>query len=131
MITYKILIHRFLIAFIITIFIESITIYFVSKFLAKKYKRRSYAIANTKDFFLLGILPSTLTLPYLWFVVPFFITDKTLMIIIGETMVVIVEAVLLRLLSLFNPKISLAMSLIANFNSFAIGRLLVSVFKIW
>jgi len=125
------LIHRFLKALIITIVIEAITIYFVSSFLAKKYRRKSYAIRTARDIFLLGILPSSLTLPYLWFVIPFFIVDATQRILIGELLVVVFEALLFKLLTRFNLKICLGMSFLANFTSFAIGRLLVSIFKIW
>lgn len=131
MISYKVIIYRFLIGFIITVVIESITVYLASVFLAKKYKKKSYAIANPKDFFLLGILPSALTLPYLWFVISFFITDAIQRIVVGEMIVVIAETILLKLLSQYNLKICLALSILANFNSLAIGRLLVSIFKLW
>ncbi len=128
---YRLFINRFIIAYFITIALESLTVYLAARFLARRYKKKTYAISNFKNLFLIGILPSTTTIPYLWFITPFFITDITQRIIVGELLVVVFEALLFKLLTRFNLKICLGMSFLANFNSFAIGRLLVTFFRIW
>ncbi len=127
---YRILILTFFKDLIITILIESITIYIVTKNLSKILKNQTYVISDIKSFIILGIIPSILTLPYFLFVWPFFISDRILYIISGEIIIVIIEALLLKLFSQYHWKICVLLSICANFNSFLLGNLVKNMLKV-
>ncbi len=67
-----------------------------------------------------GALCTALTLPYLWFVLPPY-ADAAYYPLIGETMVVIVEAVVLNLVLGLGLKAAAACSLAMNAVSFLLG----------
>lgn len=70
------------------------------------------------------LIASTLTLPYLWFVLPFFISNPALHIVIGELLVVCTEAVIFRFFFKLNLSKSLSISLIANLSSIVVGLII-------
>jgi hypothetical protein len=71
-----------------------------------------------------GFAPTGLTLPYLWFLGPWLMPDRTVLMVVGELSVVAVEAVLLGLLAPLSWKRALALSFAANLVSFLSGELL-------
>lgn len=72
-----------------------------------------------------GILASALTLPYFWFILPAFITNRVFYIISGELLIIIIEALLYRqLLQLKNTQ-ALIVSLLANLASIFLGLILL------
>jgi hypothetical protein len=69
-----------------------------------------------------GILASALTLPYLWFVLPQYIGAKYYLLI-GELFVIAVESVILNQFLRTRPVLSIALSVVMNAASFAVGWL--------
>lgn len=126
---YRLFIPRFFDFYIITIFIESITLYIVTKYLARALKKKEYAISDIKTFIILGIIPSSLTLPYLVFVWPFFVANRMMYIVSGEILTVIIEILVLKIFSQYPWKICLLLSLCTNSNSFITGNLLLKIFQ--
>ena len=72
----------------------------------------------------IGALCTALTLPYLWFVLPPFV-DAAYYPLIGETMVFLVETVMLNRLLGLNPKAAVVCSLVMNAASFGLGLFLL------
>ena len=104
--------YRFLLSLITTIVIEAIVLVL---FLYKKRQLRKILFVN-------GII-SSLTLPYLWFIYPLFISNHFWYVLSGEIIVVIIEAIILKeLLELYVLE-SLKISFIANLVSYVIGTL--------
>lgn len=71
-----------------------------------------------------GMLCTTLTLPYLWFVLPPYV-DAAYYPVIGEVFVVAIEALVLNRLLGLTPGRAAACSLIANAASYVLGLLLL------
>lgn len=67
-----------------------------------------------------GLLATALTLPYLWFVLPPYV-NAAYYPLIGEAMVIAVEAVVFFLLLRVKPATAVFLSLVVNASSFAIG----------
>lgn len=104
--------YRFLLSLITTIVIEAIVL------VLSLYKKRPLR----KILFVNGIT-SSLTLPYLWFIYPLFISNHFWYVLSGEIIVVIIEAIILKeLLGLYALE-SLKISFIANLVSYVIGTL--------
>lgn len=111
-IAYEIL---FIKALVLTIFIELTILFLLSKTYLKKYN-----LSKTVLFFG-GSLTSFSTLPYLWFILPYFLTSRPIYIITGEIAVVIVEACIYCFVLKTGLKKALVTSLICNLVSFLIG----------
>jgi hypothetical protein len=77
-----------------------------------------------KEVLFAGFLASTLTLPYLWFVLPQFISDYALFLIVGELSVALVEAVLYFFVLRVSAKKALFLSFTCNLISFLLGLLM-------
>ena len=110
--------QKFLFSLLLTLIIEiPIIVLFVKKF----YKHKQ--IPTHKVIFI-GAVASTLTLPYLWFVLPAYILDRLLYIAFSEILIIFVEAVIYN--QFFKLKLSkaLIMSLVANVISMAFGLLI-------
>lgn len=102
---------KFLIALFATLAIETIVVLLLAKFAFKLKDLRSCAIV--------AIVASTLTLPYLWFILPPFLpADKYLLF--GEIIVIALEALIYRVF-LMNWKQALATAVTANIVSFYLG----------
>ena len=71
-----------------------------------------------------GLLCTALTLPYLWFVLPPFV-DAAYYPVIGETLVVIVEAVIINRVLGLDAARAFVCSLMMNMVSFLIGLFLL------
>lgn len=73
----------------------------------------------------LGILCSSATLPYLWFVLPAWVPERTALMLIGEPAVTLAEAGILALALPARPMRALALSFACNLISFLIGLLIL------
>jgi uncharacterized protein YqhQ len=70
------------------------------------------------------IIPSCATLPYLWFVLPAFITDFYVRTIVGEVAITVTETVILKALLLLPWRYCALLSLVANCASIGAGLLI-------
>jgi len=71
-----------------------------------------------------GALCTAITLPYLWFILPPYV-DAAYYIIIGETLVFLVEAFILNRLLGLKPTVALVCSFVMNAASFLLGLVLL------
>lgn len=71
-----------------------------------------------------GTLCTAVTLPYLWFILPPYV-DASNYIVIGETLVFLVEAFILNRLLGLKPMVALFCSFIMNMASFLLGLVLL------
>jgi hypothetical protein len=72
-----------------------------------------------------GLFASGLTLPYLWFVLPEYIHDRLIYLIVGEILVAVLEAIFYRFALSVNWRKAAALSVVCNLISFVIGLLLL------
>lgn len=70
-----------------------------------------------------GVIATALTLPYLWFVFPPYL-DMRYYLLSGELIVIATEAVVYWVVLGMQPRLAIAVSVIANAASFAVGLLL-------
>jgi len=109
---------QFLISLSLTLIIE-IPIVFI--FVKVIYKLKE--LSNLKVL-IVGLIASTLTLPYLWFVLSPYINARYY-ILTGELIVVIVEALIYNQLLNIKLNKALAISFIANFFSYGLGLIIL------
>lgn len=103
---------KFWIAWIMTILIETIILFIIAKLFRKEDQ-----ISN-KRLILIWILASTITLPLLRFVLPLFVTDGTIYMIVWELAVTLIEIFIIKYwLKISRGKAILA-SVICNLCSF-------------
>ncbi len=105
---------KFLISLFITSIIEIPIIIIFVKFIFKNHK------IPIRKIIIIGFIASAITLPYLWFILPAFVNLSNY-IIVGESLVVIIESLIYY--GLLNIKIneSFIISLVANLISYAVG----------
>lgn len=108
---------KFLLALLITLSIEIPVIVFLVNYFYK-YKLK------LQQLFLAGIIASSLTLPYLWFVLPAYISDRLIFLLVSEILIVCIEAVIYRQLLKIRLTKSFIISLIANIVSILVGLVL-------
>lgn len=107
----------FLYALSLTLLMEVPVVFLVARCL--------YKIYDTWNIIFAGLITSTLTLPYFWFVLPHFINDRMLYIILGESSIILIEAfIYYRILKLKFSQ-AIVISLIANFASILGGLLIM------
>jgi len=109
-------INLFLIAWSLTVLTETSTYVILIKWWQNKTSCRQILFA--------GILTSSCTLPYLWFVLPEFWSGQWL-IFWGELLVFLIEIVILNGLLNLGWKKSLLLSLIANLASYGLGLVIM------
>lgn len=105
---------RFLVALAITLAIEVPALIVLFKFLKFKITRKIFCV---------GLIASTMTLPYVWFVIPAFFSGNTY-VFVAEAFAVIAEAVLFFRLLELGAKESLLISAVVNMLSFVLGLLI-------
>lgn len=108
----------FLKALAATIFFETIVLILYVRLLLKNKEISLLRLLGT------GLFASFATLPYLWFVLPYFVEQQLPYTIIGESFAVIMETFIIGML--LNKKIgtSFLISLTCNAISFSIGLLI-------
>ncbi len=80
--------------------------------------RKSFRTASALSLLPAGIVATALTLPYVWFVIPFFIRGRIPYLLFSETFAVIVEGFLYWFILKVKLRMGLLVSLIANAASF-------------
>ncbi len=109
---------NFLQALAFTVAIETIVLIVLIKTAFNKEKQPLYQLI------LAGIVASTATLPYVWFILPAFIHARILYIICAETWALIAETFIINGILRIKLLQSLAISFICNLISFSIGLLI-------
>jgi hypothetical protein len=67
---------------------------------------------------------SVLTLPYVWFIIPAFVPDRTVYMISAEAFAFLLEAIIYRVLLKCRYREAFVLSLVCNAGSFGLGLLL-------
>ena len=110
---------KFWIAWLLTIFIETLVLFIIVKLFFKKDK-----ISNLR-ILLVGILASTITLPLLRFVVPLFITDGMWYAVIWELLVTLIEVYIIKYWLKISWWKAILASVVCNLCSYALGLLIM------
>lgn len=108
--------YEFLISLLITIAIEVPVVLLIIR---RLYKLKEIEV---KKILIVALLSSSLTLPYLWFILPLYFLDRSTYVIVGETLVIIVEAVIYKKLLKLKWSEAIVTSLTANLASVTIGQ---------
>ena len=110
---------KFWIAWIITILIETIVLFVIVKLFRKEDQ-----ISN-KRLIIIWILASTITLPLLRFVIPFFITDETIYMVIWELLVTLIEIFIIKYWLKVSRRKAIIASVVCNLCSFLLWLLVL------
>jgi hypothetical protein len=94
-------------------------------FLLIRYYFKANDISNSLLLFA-GIFSSFSTLPYLWFLLPQFIDSYGILAIVGETSVILTEAIIYYFVLKVNLSRALQLSFSCNISSFLIGLAIAS-----
>lgn len=105
--------QSFIASLAITLLVEIPVVFLLVKYVYKKVDKKGIIFA--------GIVASALTLPYLWFILPFYLSDRMIYLICGELMVVFVEAFAYSRLLTLNFRQALLVSFVANLVSVVVG----------
>ena len=105
----------FLKSLLLTVIIEMAILFILSWFFSDRKGVRLSRLLMT------GFLASFATLPYLWFVLPVFISDKVWYIVVGETFAVVVESFIIFSMLRIKYSKSLIFSIVCNAVSFLVG----------
>ncbi|HUV46808.1 MAG TPA: hypothetical protein VMW29_01610 [Candidatus Bathyarchaeia archaeon] len=114
--------YFFLKALLLTIFVETLILLIIIKVLCKNIRDKT----QIKDIIIVGIISSSLTLPYLWFILPSFNLPNYLFI--GEFLTILLEAYLFRKFLKVSLRHAFLFSLIVNVSSFLIGKIISFTF---
>ena len=107
--------QMFLSALFLTLITEVPVVFLLARYL--------YKIHDTGNIIFAGLITSTLTLPYFWFILPYFISDRMLYIFVGESFIILIEAfIYYRILKLKFSQ-ALIVSFFANLSSILVGLL--------
>lgn len=110
--------QKFLFALLLTWVIEIIVAVIFIKYLFK------YQEIKISKIVFVGLIASALTLPFLWFILPIYISNRVLFILLGEISVILVEAIIYyQFLKLRLPQ-SFVISFVANAASILLGIVL-------
>lgn len=107
----------FLWALLMTLLIEVPVVFLVNKYIYKN-KNNIYVLFT-------GIVSSVLTLPYFWFILPAFISNRIVYIIVGEISIVLIEAFIYYCILKLKFSQAIIISLIANIASILGGLLIM------
>ena len=107
----------FLMALISTCLFETFCLFLLIRFVFKINKDK---VTNLILIFA-GIFASFATLPYVWFIFPELITNRSFYILISEIFAVIIEAILYYFIFKISFKKALLISFICNLFSFILG----------
>jgi len=110
--------QKFLFFLLLTLIVEiPIAVFFVRRFY--KYKE----IKISKIVFA-GLIASVLTLPYFWFVLPVYISSRSLYIFIGEVLIIFIEAIIYNQFLKLKLSNALIVSSVANIASIFLGLII-------
>jgi hypothetical protein len=108
----------FLKALFVTISVEVLVLFALIKTIFKKIQ-----LTNTIILFA-GVVASFATLPYLWFVLPQFLSNRIAYIVIGELSVVLIESLIYFFFLKIKYTYSLLLSTACNLCSFLFGLII-------
>jgi hypothetical protein len=111
--------QKFLFSLLLTLIIEIPIVFFLIKFLYKYKEIRTLKLVFT------GLVTSTLTLPYFWFVLPFYISNRNLYIFFGEGLIILIEAIIYNQFLQLKFSRSFIISLFTNLSSIFLGLLIL------
>lgn len=106
---------KFWIAWILTILIETIALFAIAKLFRKKEQ-----ISN-KRLILVWILASTITLPLLRFLLPLFVTDERIYIVVWELVVTLIEIFIIKYWLKISRWKAILTSIVCNLCSYLLG----------
>ena len=110
--------QKFLFSLLLTLIVEIPVAVLLVKYFFKDKEIKISKIVFT------GFVASTLTLPYFWLILPFYISNRGLYIFIGEASIIFIEAIIYnQFLKLKLPK-AFVVSLIANIASILLGLMI-------
>lgn len=81
------------------------------------------SLVSVKRIILTGLVASGTTLPFVWYVIPLFIQNRTNLIIIAELFAFIVEIPIIKRFLRISWRKAMIVSLLANSTSFLFGYL--------
>ena len=116
------------------VLIETLVLFFIAKIFWEKDEIKEEVWwenneTSNKKLLLLWIIPTTITLPFLWFVLPLIMWDWRLYIIVWEILVVVIETIMIKYWLNISRKRAFMASIICNIFSFII--LLVYSLRNW
>ena len=111
--------QKFLIGLIVTTSLETFFLFLLVRVYLKKGKQE---LPHQLIIFT-GFFCSFATLPYLWFVLPFYLREISyyLFIVVGEISVTLIESVIIYFVLRLNYKRSILISVLCNIVSIAFG----------
>jgi hypothetical protein len=107
--------QKFLFSLLLTLIVEILIAIFLVKYL---YKLEEIKISKIV---LVGLVASGLTLPYFWFVLPIYISSRSLYIFIGELLIFFIEAIIYNQFLKLKLSKAFVVSLVANIASIFLG----------
>jgi hypothetical protein len=110
--------QKFLFSLLLTLIVEIPIAVFLVKYL---YKLEEIKISKIV---FAGFIASALTLPYFWFVLPVYISSRSLYIFIGEVLIIFVETVIYNQFLKLKLSKSFIVSLVANITSIFLGLII-------
>jgi hypothetical protein len=111
----------FLISLGFTIFIETLVLIILFRFLFKSLKIENKRIIAT------GFITSFATLPYLWFILPHLIHSAIWFYIIAESFAILIESFIIHIVLRIKFRTSFILSSICNIISFSLGYLIFRI----
>ena len=108
----------FLMALCLTLIIEVPVLFLLTRFVFKNKK------LSVRKIIISGLIASTLTLPYLWFVLPPYFPSNYY-VFIGETLVVIFDTLIYMQVLEFKFRKAIIVSFVCNLASYLIGLYLL------
>ncbi len=115
---------RFLVALAVTVTLETAVLALALRFWGERSARAFVRVLVA------GALASSLTLPYLWFILPHFV-NGIWFAPLGEALAVLAEAVVLALVLPATPRRALVCSLVCNVASWWVGPPIVTAILHW
>ena len=112
---------KFLLALLDTVIIETIIMIF---FVKKIYKKDMEHVSWGRLIFA-GLFCSFATIPYLWFVAPYFLQSKVLLYSVGEITVFLIESIMIFFILRIKFTRALIISLSCNLASFLLGMYVI------
>jgi len=112
---------KFLIALLDTIIVETI----VMIFLVKKMYKKDMEHVSWERLIFAGVFCSFASLPYLWFIAPYFLHTKALLYSVGEISVFLIESVIIYFILRIKFTRALIISLSCNLASFLLGMYVI------
>lgn len=111
--------RTFLFALLLTLLIEIPVVFIGIKFF---YKQK---VIKNEKIILAGLIASVLTLPYFWFVMPSYISSRGVYIFLGESLIILIEAIIYNQLLKLKFFKAFIISLSANIASILLGLMVL------